>query len=473
MKPSQTSMLATGLAAGIAVLVGLSGPLRAEGLPAFPGAEGFGASTVGGRGGRVIKVTNLNAKGPGSLQAAVQAEGARIVVFDVSGVIRGNVVISQPRLTIAGQTAPGAGITIEGMLCTQYRVQPPVKQIIVRFLRIRRDRHFGVSGDAIQFSRVTNIMLDHLSLCWSNDEAIDLGGCSSATVQWCTIEESDTAGHRKPGQHNYGPLIWGRGSGKISLHHNLLAHHSRRNPGLMPQVPDWPGDFRNNVVYDFREGLSREGRTEMAALNLINNYYKRGPGARNIRLFSLTPKVQYYIRGNYVEGVGLIGDPREPRTRWPRWMQRDTQGEVLAEPAAVAPVKTHTAREAYRLVLARAGCFPRDRVTRRTIEEVIKGTGKWGRNAPLKPPDEWYMQGLSPARPPEDTDDDGMPDEWEKARRLNPRDAADASKKMPSGYTAIEEYVNQRADRLIRRYARQDASTSRPSRPREQTPGSK
>ena len=442
MKMCSRKPLAVAIVAAVVFACGLP-PLRA-GPPAFPGAEGFGASAVGGRGGKVIKVTNLKAKGPGSLQAACREKGPRIVVFAVSGVIRGNVVITEPFITIAGQTAPGGGVTIEGMLCTKYGIQPALKEIVVRFLRVRRNRTFGHSGDAVQMASCRNVILDHLSLAWANDESIDMSGTTEATVQWCTIEESDTEGHEKGRFHNYGPLLT---AGNVSLHHNLLAHHSRRCPALMPQTPGRPGDFRNNVVYDFREGLSREGRTRMAPINLVNNYYKRGPSARKVKLFALVPKVKYHIRGNFVEGVGLIEDPRRRKAKWPRWLTSDAEGEVLEAPAKVAAVTTHSAEKAYPLVLAKAGCFPRDRVTTRTVEEVLKGTGKWGRNAPLKPTDEWYMQGLKPAAAPADSDNDGMPDEWEKAHGLNPR-KADADRKMPSGYTAIEEYVNQLADKL-------------------------
>ena len=439
--------VAAAIAAGAVSACAL--PSLLAGPPAFPGAEGFGASAVGGRGGKVIKVTNLKAKGPGSLQAACRAKGPRIVVFEVSGVVRGNVTITEPFITIAGQTAPGGGVTIEGMLCTKYGIQPALTDIVVRFLRVRRNRTFGHTGDGVQMSRCRNVILDHLSLAWANDESIDLSGTTEATIQWCTIEESDTEGHEK-GRHNYGPLLT---AGNVSLHHNLLAHHSRRCPALMPETPGRPGDFRNNVVYNFREGLSREGRTRMAPINLINNYYKRGPSSRHMRLFSMVPRVKYHISGNFVEGVGVVEDPRRRKARWPRWLSSDAEGEVLEAPAKVAPVTTHPAERAYPLVLARAGCFPRDRVTRRTIEEVRKGAGKWGRNAPLKPTDEWYMQGLKPAEPPPDADDDGMPDDWEKARGLNPR-KADADRKMPSGYTAIEEYVNQLADKLVEAAAR-------------------
>jgi len=190
-------------------------------LPAFPGAEGFGCTTTGGRGGRVIKVTNLNSSGPGSLQAACSAEGPRIVVFDTSGIIPGDVIIDQNQITIAGQTAPGAGITIRGRLMTRYGDET-FEDIVVRFLRVRPDPTTGVSGDAIQFSKVENCVIDHVSCSWANDETIDIYYAHDVTIQWCTIEESDLEGHSKGVPHNYG-MINSPGGGRISLHHTLFA----------------------------------------------------------------------------------------------------------------------------------------------------------------------------------------------------------------------------------------------------------
>ena len=170
-------------------------------LKAFPGAEGWGAGSKGGRGGRVIKVTNLNASGPGSLAEACAAEGPRIVVFEVSGVIRGDVRITSPYLTIAGQTAPGAGITIEGIVSSY---DHGVHDLILRHLRVRPQRSVGSGGDCIQLGGLGpngtgtyNLILDHLSLSWATDETIDLYHAHDVTVQWCTIEESDDRGHSK------------------------------------------------------------------------------------------------------------------------------------------------------------------------------------------------------------------------------------------------------------------------------------
>src|SRR5688500_522746 len=158
-------------------------------LKAFPGAEGWGAVSKGGRGGRVIKVTNLNASGPGSLAEACAAEGPRIVVFDVSGVIRGDIRITKPNITIAGQTAPGAGITVEGV-SSSYNYG--AHDVIIRQLRVRRKRDMGAGGECIQLggrgpanTGTYNIILDHLSLSWGNDEVIDLYHAHDVTVQWC------------------------------------------------------------------------------------------------------------------------------------------------------------------------------------------------------------------------------------------------------------------------------------------------
>jgi len=433
---SQISRLAAVAAAAAAFSLLPRAPARA--LPAFPGAEGFGAGTPGGRGGKVIKVTSLNPSGPGSLQAACDTPGPRIVVFAVSGVIRGDVVITQPYITIAGQTAPGGGITIEGRLMTAYTLEQPVHDVVVRHLRIRAQPGLGNQGDCVQFSIVNNALLDHLSCSWAEDETIDLfSRATNVTLQWSTVEEpavTDESG----GGHHYG-LITGRNSHHISVHHNLFAHAKRRNPAF----GSGPADFRNNVVYNFRDGLSHEGNFQDPGFNIIGNYYQRGPSDPDIFPFCFQEGVPYYLRSNYIAGVGMIQDPwaEAHKLYGLRYYQR--YGVKQERETPVAPVRTHTPQQAYRLVLARAGCFPRDAVTRRVIREVRTGTGSWGRHEPKS-----LMEGLTPGRPPRDSDNDGMPDAWEQAHRLNPR-LDDSAKVMPSGYTAIEEYVNQLADRLL------------------------
>jgi pectate lyase len=448
-------------------LAGAKGP----DVRSFPGAEGWGAVTAGGRGGKVIKVTTLNASGPGSLAEACSTEGPRIVVFAVSGVIRGNIRITKPHITIAGQTAPGAGITIAGMISTY---DHGVHDVIIRHLRVRRPRDQGAGGDCIQIGglgpRKTgtyNIILDHLSLSWGNDEVIDLYHAHHITVQWCSIEESDAQGHSK-GPHNYGIISAAEDSGAVSLHHNLWAHHARRVPCLAPYRANAAGDFCNNLIYNCRGGYTDDGHGSRARspVNLHNNYYKRGPQTEGrMYPYALSPQMDYYVKDNYFEDWGYQHHPRH----WkfgnqpdgvPRWIQFNNNGRELDKPAKAPQVHTVDAKEAYDLVLAKAGCWPRDRVTKRTIDEVKTKSGAWGRNDPLHPTDTWFLEALIPGKAPVDIDNDGIPDAWETAHSLNPNDPADATKIVPAGgskgdrhqgYTYIEFYINELADNLVPR----------------------
>jgi hypothetical protein len=327
--------------------------------------------------------------------------------------------------------------------------------VIIRHLRVRPRPATGVGGDAIQLgdtgpNRSYNIILDHVSLSWANDEVIDVIHAKAVTVQWSTVEESDPTGHTK-GAHNFGFLSAYSGSGKISLHHNLWAHHDRRVPAVAPYEQNAPADFRNNVVYNVRNALGHAGHSSAirSSINMFANYIKRGPNTSSkIYPFATFSGVSYYIKDNYIVGWGLVGNPKD----WsgvPSWIQYNTNGTKLSTAAAVQPqITTHGAQKAYDLVIKQAGAWPRDRVTLRTINEVKTGTGKWARNGPAAPSDTWYLQGLSPGSAPQDSDKDGMPDAWEKSKGLDPK-TDDSAKKMPSGYTAIEDYINERADALL------------------------
>lgn len=405
-------------------------------LPAFPAAEGFGAHTPGGRGGRVIKVTNLNAEGPGSLQAACSARGPRMIVFHVSGVIEGGVTIEHGNVTIAGQTAPGAGITIRGMLSVEARPRNPVGDVVVRFLRVRMPPGGGNQSDALRFSVVKRAVIDHVSCSWAEDETVDLyTRATDVTLQWCTIEESSVRGHPE-GRHNYG-LIAGPRSKRLSIHHNLFAHHARRNPA----VGGGPVDFRNNVVYDFRDGFSHEGNYPgTPGFNIVGNYYKRGPSDPKIFPFCFGKNVPYYLRENDIHGVGTVQDPWAEADKLPGLRYYADRGRRQTEPAPVPQVATHKPRHAYELVLGKAGCFPRDAVTRRIVAETRRGTGRWGKRTP-----ENLMAGLTPEAPAPDRDGDGMPDAWERAMNLDPADGTDHQTRLPSGYTAIETFCHHMA----------------------------
>jgi hypothetical protein len=341
--------------------------------------------------------------------------------------------------------------------------------VIIRHLRVRRDRTRGGSGDCLQLGGrgpkqqgTYNLMLDHLSLAWGNDELIDLYHAHDVTVQWCTLEESDEQGHDK-GAHNFGIISAAEDSGAVSLHHNLWAHHSRRVPCLAPYRENAAGDFCNNLIYNCRGGYADDGHGERAksGVNLHKNYYLRGPDTQQrMYPYALSPKMDYYVRDNYFEDWGLQHHPKHWRYggNTPRWLQFNNNGRELEQPADVPKITLVNASEVPKLVLAQAGCWPRDRVTKRTIEEVQAKSGKWGRSAPTELSDAWYLEELQPGKAPADTDQDGLPDAWEKAQGLNANDPADAARIVPkgkspgdrhAGYSYLEFYLNHLVDQLI------------------------
>jgi hypothetical protein len=359
------------------------------------------------------------------------------VVFDVSGVIEGDVMIEHGQISIFGQTAPGAGITIAGTLKTRYRARQPIDDVIIRYVRVRPPRAVGASGDAIQLSENKRVMVDHVSAAWATDETVDIYGAQDVTIQWCTLEESRTDGHPK-GRHNYG-LISGPDGWRVTIHHTLFAHHSRR----CPAIANGPADIRNNVMYNFRDGLSHENPPNNQGYNLVGNYYKRGPSDPKIFPFCFQGEVAYYLRDNFIEGVGLVQDPWAEAEKLAGLQYYAGKGRKAAEAFAVPAVATQSPQEAYELVLRKAGCLPHDVVTRRIIEEVKSGSGAWG----YKPQAD-LLAGLKATTPSADADGDGIPDAWEREHGLNPNDAADNTRLMPSRYTAIEEYCHELAARL-------------------------
>ncbi len=429
-----------------------TGPGRGD-LPAFPGAEGFGARATGGRGGRVIAVTTLRARGPRSMQQAVAAPGPRIVVFAVSGVIAGDIVIPHGDITIAGQSAPGAGITLAGRLSTRYRYG--VDNIIVRHIRVRPvyDGSEGEQFDAIQFSRSKRIMIDHVSVGFGVDETVDLYEARDVTVQWSIIESSATRGHPE-GKHNYG-LINGPDGARISVHHNLFAHHKNR----CPAIANGPAEVINNVAYNVRHAFVHHNPAS-GPFNIVGNYYKAGGDDQLIPFWFddeagfQARDLAYYLRDNYIDDPGsscpgMVQNPwKECRQDlFAREKQRaETEFDFRGVSRYWAPVKIDSPTDAYDRVLRRAGTFPRDVVSRRSVRETRKRTGRWGSRIP-----ERLMDGLAAGQAPADGDGDGMADDWERENGLDPGSRADQQRVMPSGYPAIEDYLNHLADRLTPR----------------------
>lgn len=427
-------------------------------LPAFPGAEGPGAVATGGRGGRVIKVTTLAPSGTGSLQEALNATGPRIIVFTVSGVIRGNLSVGSGNVTIAGQTAPGAGITLEGQL-TADTVEG---NLIMRHVRVRPPaRPASIPGnqyDALQLYQFSRVILDHCTLSWGVDETVDFYESNDVTVQWSTIEEPAVdAGHPDGPTHNYG-LIQGPDGHKIAVHHTLFTHARARSPA----IANGPADVRNNVIYNVRVGFVHHNPAS-GPFNIVGNYFKQGPDDTLIPFYfddengSPVASLKYFLADNFID------DPGDNCTRsvdnpWtdnchpsfqnmiaPVSLRAATPFDFATTNPGWVAVSTQSAKEAYDLVLARSGAFPRDAVTTRIIDEVKNRTGRFGLQAGDRPAD--LMTGLTAGAPPADGDNDGMPDAWESSHGLNPG-ANDSATVRPSGYTAIEEYLNELADQI-------------------------
>ena len=374
---------------------------------AFPGAEGGGRFAVGGRGGSVYEVTNLNDSGAGSLRDAV-SQPNRTIVFRVSGVINlsSTLNITKNNITIAGQTAPGDGIVISG-----YTVTIKASDIIIRHIRCRLGDANAVENDAMNSTsgNYQNIIIDHCSLSWSVDETGTFYGIKNFTLQWCILSESLYNSVHNKGKHGYGG-IWG--GENVTFHHNLLAHHTSRNPRFggsryTGQPDKEVVDFRNNVIYNWGNGNSVYGG-EGGNYNMVNNYYKAGPATpgnltassasnKRNRILNYTSYYyatdsaiypdtlfggKFYIDGNYVHGY-----PDVTADNWTKGVQKDSYyraAQLIAAarqnaPFNTAPVTTQTAEEAYLAVLANVGATlpKRDAIDKRIINEVKTGTATY------------------------------------------------------------------------------------------------
>jgi len=457
--------------AGILVLVPNGFAAETPSVPAFPGAEGYGAMTRGGRGGKVIFVTNLNDAGPGSLREACETEGPRIVVFTVSGTItlESRLRISNPYITIAGQTAPGDGICIR-----RYPISINASEVIIRYIRVRLGDETDNDADAISGRYHKNIILDHVSASWSIDETVSIYYCENVTIQWCLISESlYNAGHVK-GTHGFGG-IWG--SNRSTYHHNLLAHHSSRNPRFASGCGY--NDFRNNVVYNWGYNSAYGGekrhegddRFNFTVVNMVANYFKPGPATR---LGERAYRIVNPSSGDLDDGFGkwyvannvVHGNPAVTADNWnggvqPQGGSSHIAGLKLDKPFDALPINQQTAEEAYDAVLESVGASlpKRDSIDARIVDETRNGSATYEGDTyedKVRVPDKskkcgiidsqadvggWPQLKSLPA--PLDSDADGMPDGWEKKYGLDPRDASDTSKDSDNdGYTNIEEYLN-------------------------------
>lgn len=430
------------LVAAVTVLVGgtvvvahqLSAP-PAE-VPSFPGAEGFGATTPGGRGGKVRHVTNLDDSGPGSLRAAVRAPGPRIVVFDTGGTITlsSPIEITNPYLTIAGQTAPGDGIALRMRRSQSSGLfEVNTHDVIIRGMRFRQGPHEEEDA-AIPLEiadGAARVVIDHNSLSWATDEVLTTyDDTADITISWNIIAEGLSHSTHYDGEHSRGLFISGEDSRNISAHHNLMAHNMRRNPEVSTAGV---ADIRNNVIYNYGTHATlvsdKRGSTGM---NVVGNFYQPGPDSSTD-----APEIDGYADGS---GMPLHAAGNLRANGQPARLNADARDWLVSSPVPAPPVTTTSAARAYTDVLAGAGArAPRlDAVDERIIADVRHRTGKI-----IDDPAEvggWP----TPARgaPPVDGDGDGMPDSWESERGLD-LDADDsADDRDHDGYTNVEEYVN-------------------------------
>ncbi|MGM0620018.1 MAG: pectate lyase family protein [Bacteroidota bacterium] len=417
---------------------------------AFPGAEGGGMYTKGGRGGDVYVVTSLeDTYTEGTLRYAVGQQGPRTIVFAVSGTLflNSELKISEGDLSIAGQSAPGGGITL-----ANYPVTVAADNVVIRFMRFRMGDEKNVEGDAIWGRRYKDIIIDHCSMSWSTDECASFYDNENFTLQWSIIAESLNESVHGKGAHGYGGL-WG--GYNASFHHNLLAHHKSRNPrfyGIRDGIEREMAEMVNNVIYNWGNNSSYGG--EGGEYNIINNYYKSGPATKSNRdrIF------EAYYEGSYgkffVEGNFVNGFPDVTQDNW-QGFDLKSSGDIedlkAGERFDITEVEYTSAQEAYNQVLEHSGAsLWRDAIDERIIEEVDNGTatfgGSWGSGLGIiDTQDEvggWPE--IEEGTAPSDSDNDGMPDDWENENDLNPNDSSDASeKKLSNYYTNLEVYLNE------------------------------
>lgn len=435
-------------------------------IPAFPGAQGGGMYSFGGRGGRVFVVTNLNDSGPGSFREACEAGGPRIVVFNVSGIIhlKERLLIRAPYITISGATAPGDGVCIAGDT-----VEINTHDVIIRHMRFRRGATWvGDRNDSLGGNPIGNVMIDHVSGSWGLDENMsmyrhmyDPGDGSKPqklpTVN-ITIQNSIFSEALDTYNHAFGSTIGGYNS---TFHHNLWASNTGRNPSV-GMIYDFT--FVNNVIFNWRHRTT-DGGDHRSYYTLVNNYYKPGPVTpedRPIRYRILKPEARRsrtfnedfgkaYVAGNYVEGA-----PAVSADNWNGGVQVDREDGYdpkvilprvrINKPYPHAYLEIESAQSAYDSVLSNAGATRpiRDAVDERIIKEVRTGevTYKEGKGI-ITHPDQVGGYPDYEGEPYADSDLDGLPDEWENKYGLNPYDAADAIQDLNGdGYANIEDFIN-------------------------------
>lgn len=429
--------------------VGLVNPINgAANILAFPSAEGFGAYSIGGRGGKVIEVTNLNDSGLGSFRNAVEDTIPRTVVFRLSGTIelKSELRITHSYLTIAGQTAPGDGICLKNYPL----IIDGAHNIIIRAIRVRPGIESGLIGseiDGLQIRNSHDVIIDHCTVSWSVDEILNTWhGSKDITIQWCIFAEPLNHSVHEKGAHGYGASLGGI---RATYHHNLFANCAGRNPSVAGNNIEKTElmDFRNNVIFN-RGHRTCDGKP--SSINMVNNYYKPGPAVKPSVLNRIAKvesaekygfACEWYIDGNAIEGFPEI---EKDNVNLGVEAEGINKLDLLTDhPFPTVPVKTQSANEAYKLVLENVGVVcAYDSWEKRLLNEVE--TGKVGHgNGHIDKVDEaggWPI--LESKILPVDTDHDGMPDQWENAKGLNLNMPDDASAIYENGFTNLEIYLN-------------------------------
>jgi pectate lyase len=412
---------------------------QAQSLPAFPGAEGYGALARGGRGGRVLFVSNRNDSGPGSLRAALEASGPRTVVFRVGGVIRlrRTIEVREPYLTIAGQTAPGDGVVLVGA-----GIRIRASEVVVRNLRLRvgdepagqepssRD---GLSVMGFPGRPVRNVIIDHCSVTWAIDENASVYQAENVTVQWTLLAEGLEHSLHPKGRHGNG-LLLAEGARNVSVHHSLLAHNGYRNPLVKGNTAV---AFTNNLVHNWgRAALLFEDTSSAGPLAAVvaQNVFTRGPSTSvpmAVRVHRTTnPASRIFLGRNSGVGQPVVEQP-----------------VVISRPAlaaAAVPVPDEPLEQLRTVVLAGVGAVApaRDAIDRRIVGTVQTGSGRLiDRVADVGG---WeVLSRWNVGVPAADADQDGIADSWEQTRGLSPANSSDAQRVSPSGYPWLEVFLDE------------------------------
>ncbi len=410
---------------------------------AFPDAYGFGEYSCGGRGGKVLLVTNLNDNGAGSLREAIKSKGPRTIVFEVAGVIEldSTLELKEPFVTIAGNSAPGDGICLKnfGMVLTR------THNVIIRYLRIRPGSQKGVELDALSINSSQNVIIDHCSLSWGTDEVLSVtqGGSTNISVQWCFINEGLNKSVHHKGEHGYGSLL--RIDGNLSFHHNFYSNNNSRNPRIGTYGDFSRGgfvDFRNNLVYNWGQ-LPAYTAEDKATINFINNYYKAGnstaDSVKEIIFHVGGNTTSLYISGNILEGFEKYSSENKKLVRVSKYA--NVNSVFLPLPIQVSQILTEDPLVAKEKILKTAGAIlpQRDFVDKRLVTQFISNTGKIV--------DDQNQTGGWPqykfSNKNKDMNRNGIDDNWEAKYKLNSSDNNIHNADIDNdGYTNLEEFLN-------------------------------